>query len=193
MSTSNNDGNEFDVNLSDHVYDGIQELDNPLPRWWLLTFYGAIAFSIPYFIYYSILGGPTLVDEYHKEESAKELVRLAESAKFRTPDEKELTAILADVSRRKAGGEVYSSKCASCHGTAGGGGIGPNLTDAYWLHGGKPAQIVTTITKGIPEKGMPPWGGALKPEEIYSTVSYIRSLHGTNPAGAKAPQGEKEE
>lgn len=193
MSDSNNGNNgKYDVRIAGHNYDGIEELDNVLPRWWLMTFYGTIAFSIPYFIYYSLMGGPTLLDEYKKEESAKELVRLQEAAKFKAPDEKELAAILADAGRRKSGQEIFASKCASCHGPAGGGGIGPNLTDNFWIHGGKPVQVATTIIKGVAEKGMPPWGGVLKPDEIYSAVSFIASIHGTNPAGAKAPQGDEE-
>jgi cytochrome c oxidase cbb3-type subunit 3 len=85
---------------------------------------------------------------------------------------------------------VFVKNCAACHGDHGQGLIGPNLTDDNWLHGqGVPADIVKTISEGVAEKGMPPWGPVLKPEEIVGATAYIRSLHGSNPAGAKEPQG----
>jgi cytochrome c oxidase cbb3-type subunit III len=98
---------------------------------------------------------------------------------------------LRDAAVRKRGQESYQAKCAACHGTQGQGGIGPNLADEYWLHGGKLIEIVATITDGVPAKGMPPWGPVLSPEEIQSAAVYIRSLLGTNPPNAKASQGER--
>jgi cytochrome c oxidase cbb3-type subunit III len=173
-----------------HVYDDIVELDNQLPRWWLWTLYLTVAFSIPYFGYYACGPGPTLVEEYQRERGERELRELAEKAKRPPLDEGELTRVTADPARRKAGRELYSARCVSCHGSAGEGGIGPNLTDRYWLHGGKLTQVALTITQGVPDKGMPPWGAALRPEEVSSVVAYLRSIAGSNPPRGKAPQGD---
>jgi cytochrome c oxidase cbb3-type subunit 3 len=89
-----------------------------------------------------------------------------------------------------AGREIYLRHCATCHGTAGQGGVGPNLTDDYWLHGGSPSDIVKTIRYGFPAKGMVAWLGTLKPDEILQAASFVTNLHGTNPANAKPPEGE---
>ncbi|MBL7826011.1 MAG: c-type cytochrome, partial [Saprospiraceae bacterium] len=91
-----------------------------------------------------------------------------------------------------AGKIVFNSYCILCHGHQGQGGIGPNLTDPYWLHGGKPASILQTVVYGVPEKGMPVWGNMLTPKEIGEIVAYIQSIQGSNPPDAKAPQGAKE-
>jgi len=99
-------------------------------------------------------------------------------------------AMAKDPAKVKAGRELFQVRCIACHGAAGQGIIGPNLTDEYWLHGGKLAEITHTITNGVPDKGMPPWGPVMSSEQIHFVVAYIRSIRGTNPAGAKAPQGE---
>jgi len=172
-----------------HNYDGIEELDNRLPNWWLGTLYGSIIFAIGYFGYYVMGNGPSLVKEYEKSRADAEYAAYQRGDKKKVPTETELLAVFKDTNRRKEGHAVFAARCVACHGEHGQGGIGPNLTDDYWLHGGKLTEIAHTVTEGVLDKGMPPWGPMLKESEIQSVVAFIRSLHGTNPAGAKAPQG----
>jgi cytochrome c oxidase cbb3-type subunit 3 len=98
--------------------------------------------------------------------------------------------MLGDKSAVEKGGTLYAERCAACHGDQGQGLIGPNLTDNYWLHGGKPEQIMKVIQKGVLDKGMPPWEDSMSEEEVMQAVAFIASIHGTNPGGAKEPQGE---
>jgi cytochrome c oxidase cbb3-type subunit 3 len=106
-------------------------------------------------------------------------------------DEQEL-AVFHDPAQVAAGRQLFAVRCAVCHGASAQGVIGPNLTDDYWLHGGKPSQIVATITNGVPDKGMVTWKGVLSPDEIKQAAAYVMSIHGSKPAGAKAPQGALE-
>lgn len=176
--------------LLDHNYDGIQELDHPLPQWWLWLFYLTIAFSVFYSIYYMTGIGPTLREELEvsmKEiEARKPKVAEGEGA----PTDETFMALLSQADRIKNGQEVFAGKCAACHGDQGQGLIGPNLTDNHWLHGtGKPTEIASTIRLGVPAKGMPPWGDLLTQDELMNVTAYIMSIRGTNPPGAKAPEG----
>ena len=177
--------------IEGHNYDGIQELDNSLPRWWINLFYFTIVFAVGYFMYYVVGEGPSLVREYERDKQAAEYSLYLHRGPVKTISEEELRAVLKDPARAHAGEVIFQAKCLSCHGAGGGGGIGPNLTDEYWLHGGGPIEVLATITDGVGEKGMPPWGPLLKPEESQSLVAYIHSIHGSHPPGAKAPQGEK--
>jgi cytochrome c oxidase cbb3-type subunit 3 len=173
-------------------HDGIEELDNQLPNWWLGTLYGTIAFAVIYGIYYTLGGGPSQTEELAHEQARWESVYARpESVKVLTKPE--LVAIFKDPARQAQGQAVFRAKCAACHGSQGQGGIGPNLTDRFWLHGGKPLSILKTITSGVPEKGMPPWGSILSQDEIHDAAAYIRSLAGTSPPNPKAPQGEPEQ
>jgi cytochrome c oxidase cbb3-type subunit 3 len=175
--------------LSGHSYDGIEELDNALPKWWINLFYLTIVFAGAYFLYYGIGEGPTLVQEYERHKNESELAALAKAGSIKTLTEPELRAFLRNPEKLKLGKEVFQSKCVSCHGSHGQGGIGPNLTDDYWIHGGKMTEIVQVITQGVGDKGMPPWGPLLSQDEIHAVASYIKSIRGTNPPNPKAPQG----
>lgn len=176
--------------LLDHNYDGIQEFDNPLPGWWLATFYGAIIFAFLYVGYYHFGPGPTPGDEL--AESLNELKARDHTVTEPPVSEEALAVIFHDSKRREAGHQIFTEKCATCHGPDGGGVIGPNLTDNYWLHGhGTLSDIAQTVSEGVLDKGMPPWKLLLKKEEIYSVVAYVKSLGGTHPANPKAPQGEE--
>lgn len=184
-STSNNDNK-----LTGHDYDGIQELDNQLPRWWLMLFYLSIAFAVGYFAYYEIGNGQSIDDEFASDVAALEAQKAAAAPQGGFPDEQKLLAIYKDPGKVASGGAVFAGKCFTCHGEKGQGGIGPNLTDSHWLHGdGKLPAIAKTIHDGVSDKGMPPWNGMLSDDEIYAVASYVKSLKGTNPANAKAPQG----
>lgn len=178
--------------LLDHNYDGIQELDNPLPRWWLLTFYITIVFGVAYAIYYMTGIGPDLRQELDVAMQKIEAKRAAAPQPAATAGEDTaLRAALNDPRKIATGKDVFQGKCVACHGANAEGGIGPNLTDKNWLHGkGRLQDIAQTIRDGVTEKGMPPWGPVLKDDEIVSVVAYIHSVLGSNPPGAKEPQGD---
>ena len=177
--------------LLDHDYDGIKELDHPLPRWWIIIFILTVVFSIPYYAYYEMMDGPTLMEEYKKDY--KEVVAAQE--KFEQEQGgfnlDEYNALIADPKTAKRGKKTYKRKCKSCHGADGGGGIGPNLTDKYWLHGnGSIADVYKVIDKGVVDKGMAAWGDALGKKKMAAVVKYVMEFQGTTPANPKEPQGE---
>lgn len=179
-----------EAKLLDHEYDGIQELDNPLPNWWLTTFYGAIIFAVIYFAYYHLGNGPSLEQELHADMDAIRILKQSHLQKNAGPSEADLMVVFQDSAKRESGKTIFAEKCATCHGFNGEGQIGPNLTDKFWIHGnGSLTGIFTVVSEGIAEKGMPPWKAMLKPDEIYAVVAYAKSLQGTNPAKPKAPQG----
>ncbi len=255
--------------MLDHDYDGIHELDNDLPPWWLYLFYFSIVFAVVYMLDYHVfhfsglsadeyqmevnpdwrpanesgLGG--LINIYHTpwfggneeitpyikekylsytgpENSAEALIveamrrsqgetreqlrdafpkiwgymlRAGKTApatakKTAVADEKVVEVkALTDAASIRSGKEIFVKNCVSCHGVQGQGGIGPNLTDDYWLHGAGISHIANTITKGVPSKGMITWRGVLSKKQIQQVSSFILTLHGTNPPNAKAPQG----
>ncbi len=176
--------------IEGHSYDGIEELDNQLPNWWLAMFYLCIAFAGFYFVYYQIGEGPGILSEYQHDHLAAENARVELAAKQNTGDDTPaLIAAAKDPTRITAGRAIFQGKCVACHGAEGQGVIGPNLTDEFWIHGGKLAEISHTISVGVLDKGMPPWGTILKTDEIQSVVAYIHSIQGTHPANAKGPQG----
>jgi cytochrome c oxidase cbb3-type subunit 3 len=180
--------------LLDHDYDGIRELDHPLPRWWLMIFYTTMVFGFGYAGYDLSGSGPTLKEELAVAMKAIEARHPPPTAPGAAVDEGPLLAVLHDQQRVANGQGVYIGKCAACHGAKGEGGIGPNLTDDHWIHGqGHPKDIAGTIQKGVAEKGMPSWEGLLKSDELIDVTAFIRSVHGTNPPGAKAAQGELRE
>lgn len=180
--------------LLSHNYDGIRELDHPLPRWWLMIFYATIVFSVFYAGYYMTGIGPSQSEEHSIAMKAIEAKRPPEAPAPVGGEDSLVLAAFKDPSRLSSGKNIYLSKCAACHGQNGEGGIGPNLTDAYWIHGqGSPGDVLTMVRKGVPEKGMPGWAELLKPAEQLEVTAFVRSLHGTNPPGAKAAQGELHE
>lgn len=175
--------------IEGHNYDGIEELDNALPNWWLNGFYLTILFALVYFAY-SISGqSPSLVKEYQHAKNDYEYNQYLNKSPAQLLKEEDLRGFLKEPARIQAGHEIFKTKCVSCHGAQGQGGIGPNLTDGYWIHGGKMTDILNTVTQGVLDKGMPPWGAVLKQDEIYSVVTFVKSLTGTHPPNPKAPQG----
>jgi cytochrome c oxidase cbb3-type subunit 3 len=181
---------EKDIDLG-HAYDGIRELDNKLPPWWLWMFYVSIIFSFFYWIAFhaSNIGDSSMV-AYEKEMAvAKAAVQAYVSRLAEQVDETTVT-LLEDEDNLMLGKSVFSANCTPCHGTLGeGNSIGPNLTDAYWLHGWDIASVFTTIKYGVVEKGMQSWKENLRPVDMQRVASYILSFQGSNPPGAKAPQG----
>lgn len=173
-----------------YVYDGIEELDNRLPNWWLGILWGTIVFSFGYWMYYHVTGsGPDQLGEY-KLESA-ELAKKAPADKPSSDDA--LLALAKDPQAMEAGKTAFQQNCAACHGAEGQGIIGPNLTDKFWLYGGKPVDIHKVIAEGAVAKGMPAWERTLGAERVNAITAYVLTLKGKNVAGGKPPQGEPEE
>lgn len=174
----------------DHDYDGIKELDHPLPLWWVFIFIGTVVFSIPYYFYYVHADGPdsrTVLEE--KMEKIRTLQEEHE-AKAGGFDVEKYKRFVASEEASKLGKKAYQGNCAACHGQKGEGVIGPNLTDKYWLHGdGKLASVFQTIAKGVPNKGMPAWKQSLSEKELMAVTDYVMEFKGKNLEG-KAPQGE---
>lgn len=174
-----------------HNYDGIEEYNNPLPRWWVYLFIATIIWAILYMFYYHFTAiGDSPEEKYAKEMKKYELLNLAKAG---TSNE-ESTAkaslnVMTDKADLEAGKSIFVKNCTACHGQNGEGSIGPNLTDDYWIHGNTYKDIVTTITNGVPEKGMITWKNVLQDKEILQVASFVYSLHGTNPSNPKAPQG----
>ncbi|MBI2391327.1 MAG: c-type cytochrome [Deltaproteobacteria bacterium] len=177
-----------------HEYDGIQECDNALPNWWLGILYGTIAFGAIYWLSAeSFKTTPSPRAEYHAE---MEKIAAEEAAKMKaigSVSDESLLAMAKDTKALDDGKGVFASTCAPCHAANGGGSIGPNLTDANWLHGGAPMKIYGTIKDGFTAKGMPAWGPALGEERVRAVAAYVVSLKNTNVAGGKAPQGDPEQ
>ena len=170
--------------LMHHTYDGIQELDNPMPAWLRWLFYGTIAFAFVYLLHYQFLKtGPSSREEYEIEMAAA-----AESYKDVELPEAAIIAI-TDPGRLEYARGVFKENCATCHGENLQGLTGPNLTDAYWLHGSEITNVYKTITEGVPGKTMISWKRLLPSQDRLALASYIMSLVGSNPAGAKDPEG----
>lgn len=182
---------EEDIML-DHEYDGIRELDNHLPPWWKGLFYACIAFAIVYIALYEITGTfPTQTEEFEiKMAVAAKEVEAYKKTQANNIDETNAKFVKDDAAAIGAGKAIFTKNCATCHGQKGEGGIGPNVTDEYWLYGGDVKGIFKTIKYGA-KNGMKSWKKDLKPEEIQNVASFILTLQGTKPANAKEPQGKK--
>jgi cytochrome c oxidase cbb3-type subunit 3 len=177
--------------LLDHDYDGIKELDNNLPPWWIYLFYACIAFAAIYLVRFEIMGADDQEMELQKE-MAQAKIEVAEYMKTAPDlmDEKTVT-LLTDAPSLAEGKTIFTTNCAACHRADAGGQIGPNLTDDQWILGGGIKNLFHTVTNGGRDgKGMIAWKGTLKPKEIQKVTSYIISLKGSNPKDPKAPEGE---
>lgn len=176
--------------LLDHNYDGIQELDNALPPWWKYGFYITIVVAFIYIFNFHVMGnGQSPTQEYNAEmEKARIEKEVFEANNKDKVDENNVP--MADAAGIAAAKEIFLTKCKACHGEQGQGGVGPNLTDDYWLHKGSLNDIFHTIKAGYADKGMQSWANDFTPKEISFLASFVKSLHGTNPPNPKAPQGE---
>lgn len=177
--------------ILDHNYDGIRELDNNLPPWWLYGFYASMIFAFVYLAKYHIFDGTTQKEEYLQEVAeAKAAVEEYKKTAKGLVDANTVELLTADEDI-SAGKNIFESNCVACHKVDAGGGIGPNLTDDYWILGGGIKNVFHTISEGgRPGKGMVSWKTELKPDQIAQVASYVLSLHGTTPADPKEPQGE---
>lgn len=184
---------EADVML-DHDYDGIKELDNVLPPWWVYLFYGCIVFAFVYLIRFHIVGDYTQEEEYLAEVAQADKDIAAYNLIKPDPVNVDNVILLTDSESIAEGKNIFSSQntnCISCHGSNLEGGIGPNLTDKYWINGGDVKSLFTIISEGSTNNPvMAPWKAVIKPTEIQKVASYILSMQGTNPANAKDPEGK---
>jgi cytochrome c oxidase cbb3-type subunit III len=175
-----------------HVYDGIEEQDNHLPNWWLYTLYGACVFALGYWIYYQGYGGGlSPLQAYQHEKAAAKRAEAAQLMALGDLSDAQLVEMSKNPAIVKQGAEIYATTCFACHLANGGGQIGPNLTDDFWLHGGAPTQILKTVRDGVPDKGMLAWKQQLGEEKVRAVTAYVLTIVGTNVPGGKAPQGEK--
>jgi len=176
-----------------HDYDGIQELDNPIPAWFMYLFYATIIFAAGYLLTYHVFKvAPLQYDEYKTEMAQADIAKKIYLSKAANIVDENTVKLVRDPAVLASGQAIFKTTCAACHGDHAQGNVGPNLTDDYWLHGGKINDLFKTIKYGVLAKGMPTWEKQLSPKQISDVASYIKSLQGTNPGGAKEPQGVKE-
>ena len=176
--------------LMNDNYDGIQELDNNIPPWFNVLFYGTVVIAIIYFLNFHVFKtGKLPLQEYGEEVYAAELQRdaLIKSGAFINETSVEL---LADQESLSNGKQIYLANCTPCHGENAGGTVGPNLTDQYWIHGGGIKNVFKTLKYGVPLKGMIAWQNQFNPKKMQQVASYILSLQGTAPANGKLQEGE---
>ena len=178
--------------VMEHKYDGIEELDNPTPPWFMYLFYSSIFIAVVYFFIFHVVGdGKVMTTEYAEEIAVAEKANELYMKKFANSVNENNVIVLTDAKSVEDGGKIYAKNCVACHGDKGQGGVGPNLTDEFWLHGGAPKNIFHTLTEGVPEKGMISWKKTLNPIQIQHVVSYLSRFQGTNPENGKLPQGDK--
>ncbi|HEV2395022.1 MAG TPA: cbb3-type cytochrome c oxidase N-terminal domain-containing protein [Verrucomicrobiae bacterium] len=180
--------------LLDHDFDGIHELDNKLPRWWVYLFYGTILFAVLYLGYYHVYANirpgkvKSSAEEYLAEMAIGNAIKSNAMASFEAGIAKlepsKDPAVLAD------GKQTFLTLCAPCHRADAGGLVGPNLCDNYWIHGSNFSDNVTTIWNGVPAKGMVTWKNSLKPKQVFDVASYIYTLRGTHPVNPKPPENQ---
>ncbi len=176
-----------------HELDGIKEYDNPMPGWLMAIWWGSLIFSAAYLMFYALsFGEGTMEAEYRQQtqDAVTSVQAYFDANPLVPPKPSELLVGATNPAVLDAGASRFARSCAPCHGEKAQGLIGPNLTDDRWLHGGSVEQVFQTVAKGWPAKGMPPWGRALRPQELAAVVSYVRSLQGSNPPNPRAPEGE---
>jgi cytochrome c oxidase cbb3-type subunit 3 len=181
---------EKDIILA-HAHDGIYELDNDLPPWWLALFYGGVVFAFVFIGYTHFSSyGQTNVEEYEASIKAAE-IQIAKhlSGQANLVDESNVT-MLEDKGGISQGAKIYKERCVACHGALGEGGIGPNMTDEYWLHGGGIKDVFKTVKYGVSGKGMQAWKDDLTASQMHQVSSFILTLQGTNPPNGKEKQGD---
>lgn len=180
---------EKDIMIKDS-HDGIIELDNPTPPWFMYLFYSTILFGVIYLINYHVIQDGNIQETEYKTDMAKAEKERANYLKKFAKSINENNVVLATSKKDLLeGSNIYKTNCVACHGNLGQGGVGPNLTDRFWIHGAGIKDLFKTITNGVPEKGMIAWNKTINPLQIQQVASYILTLQGTNPPGAKEPQG----
>ncbi len=175
--------------LMEHEADGIKELDNLLPRWWVWLFYLTTIFAFAYMGYFHLWkAGDGQIAEYRKEAKRGDEIKAAALGQFESS--MGTLAPTADKNVLAQGQQVFLQMCAPCHRPDGGGLVGPNICDDYWIHGSNYVDTIKTIVNGVPEKGMLTWRGVLKPNEIQAVASFIYTFRGTHPPNPKAREDQ---
>jgi cytochrome c oxidase cbb3-type subunit 3 len=181
---------DYEDKVREHTFDGIQEYDNKLPNWWLWTLYGTIAFALVYWLVVQTIAiTRTPAEQLEADMAAAAEAQLARMAEGGVTNQS--LHVVAEIPARVAEGrEIFLQYCAVCHTETGGGSVGPNLTDHYWLHGPHPMDQYEVVTNGVPAKGMAAWGNQLGPTRVESVVAYLLTIRGTQVQGGKEPQGD---
>lgn len=189
--TNNKPISEENDIIMNHDYDGIKELDNDLPPWWVYMFYATIVFAVVYLGYYEVFDGDNQIDEYNEQVIIAKAEVEAYKKTVKTIDLSAME-VSSDAGALSKGKKLFKQNCAACHKVDGRGEIGPNLTDEYWILGGGIKNVYNTISEGGRDgKGMIAWKKSFSPEKIQQLANYVLSLQGTNPDKAKAPEGDK--
>ena len=183
-------GEDQHLLIEGHDYDGIQELDNRMPPWLQSLFLATIIIGFGYAAYYFSGMGDLQLAELDKEVAQAEIDKKAYMTKVGASMNENSVTLVTDAATIGLGKSIFTEKCAACHAADGGGSVGPNLTDDYWLHGAGINNIFKVIKYGVPEKGMISWEKQLSPTDIQKVASYVISLKGSKPASPKEPQGE---
>lgn len=174
--------------MLEHEYDGIREYDNPPPNWIMVILYVSLVFAVGYWLFYHVFDQGSLpVARYQAEMSRAADAQLAKMA-GQQPTDESLLLMSQTPAGTVEGAQIYQQFCIACHNADGSGSVGPNLTDAYWIHGGRPLQILNTVTHGVPAKGMIAWESQLGPARVQKVSAYLLTLKGRNLPG-KEPQG----
>ncbi|MFC4232468.1 cbb3-type cytochrome c oxidase N-terminal domain-containing protein [Parasediminibacterium paludis] len=173
-----------------HSYDGIHELDNVTPPWFKVAFIASIIFAFGYLYRYQVAkSAPSQIEEYNIEV-AEAKVQQEEYLKSQKDNVDENSVVMLDADGVSSGAALFKTNCVACHGAQGQGGVGPNLTDDYWLHGGGIKDVFKTIKYGWQEKGMKSWKDDFSPVQMAQLASFVKSLKGTKPPTPKDPQGD---
>jgi len=193
-NTNKNNEQEYEIDtltndrlIKDHSYDGIQELDNDLPPWWKWLFYITVAFGVVYLVRLWVFNADDLIQE---KEFEKEMAEAASMIPAQSQAETFELVVLTDPESLANGKATFGKICSVCHLADGGGLVGPNFTDDYWIHGNKLEEMFAVVENGVLEKGMIAYKDQLSPQQRLEVISYIITLHGTTPANPKAPEGE---
>jgi len=176
--------------MLDHDYDGIKELDSKIPPWFSWLFILTILFGVYYMLNYHVFASGKVSQEEYEQEMKAAAEKKEALIKSGALVNEETVTKLTDPADLKAGKQIFETNCIACHAADGGGIVGPNLTDKYWIHGGGIKNVFKTIKNGVPDKGMISWQSQLNAKQIQDVASYVLSLQGTKPANPKAPQGE---
>lgn len=175
--------------MMDHEFDGIRELDNTIPPWFNILFYGSIVLGVLYLLNYHVFKMSGLSAEEYSEEMKVASMQREELIRTGAFINENTVKLMKDDATITEGKNIFNTNCAVCHGPAGGGLIGPNLTDDYWIHGGGVVNVFKTVKYGVPVKGMISWQNQLNPKQIQAVANYILTLKGTNPPNAKQSEG----
>ncbi len=179
---------EKDIML-DHDFDGIRELDNTIPPWFNILFYGSVVIAVLYMLNYHVFKMSGLSAEEYNEEMKIAAMQRDELIRTGAFINENTVKLMKDDATLTEGKTIFTTNCTVCHGPGGGGLIGPNLTDDYWIHGGGVVNVFKTVKYGVPVKGMISWQNQLNPKQIQAVANYILTLKGSNPANPKQPEG----